>query len=412
MSERAMEGAAPGAPLGKRLQRLGFDPWLLVLALILVVIGLVMVYSSSWDISWRMYDDPNAIFRRQLSNLGIGLAAMLIAARLPLKIWRSLALPIILFTILALAIVLLVAPGLGPRRAFLGGSVQPSEMAKLALIIYLSVWMESKENRLSDWGYGFIPLMLIIGVVAGLILLQPDLSAAFTIVIVAMTMFVLAGARFSQTILITLGSGVIGYMLVRVNKTGQARWDAFLAGLVDIDQASYHVQHALQAFYNGGLIGQGLGASREKFGLLPAPHTDSVYAVLGEELGLVGVLTVLILFWMLFWRGFRIAMASRSKLGMLLASGITFWISLEAMVNMSVLLGLLPFAGNALPFFSYGGSSLVTTLTGVGILLAVSRQNMRASRPGEISAGIGVSGRNRRRRVSRVGGGRRPRRAG
>lgn len=407
-----MEGTAPGASLAKRLQRLGFDPWLLVLALILVVIGLVMVYSSSWDISWRMYDDPNAIFRRQLSNLGVGLVAMLIAARLPLKIWRSLALPIILFTIIALAIVLLVAPGLGPRRAFLGGSVQPSEMAKLALIIYLSVWMESKEDRLSDWGYGFIPLMLIIGVVAGLILLQPDLSAAFTIVIVAMTMFVLAGARFSQTILITLGSGAIGYLLVRVNKTGQARWDAFLAGLVDIDQASYHVQHALQAFYNGGLIGQGLGASREKFGLLPAPHTDSVYAVLGEELGLVGVLTVLVLFWMLFWRGFRIAMASRSKLGMLLASGITFWISLEAMVNMSVLLGLLPFAGNALPFFSYGGSSLVTTLTGVGILLAVSRHNMRESRPGEISAGIGVSGRNRRRRVSRVGRGRRPRRAG
>jgi cell division protein FtsW len=398
--------------MGTRIKRVGFDPWLLVLTLVMIVFGLVMVYSSSWDVSWRLYQDPNAIFRRQLSNLGIGLAVMLIVARLPLKIWRSLALAIILFTIVSLAVVLVVAAGGGPRRAFLGGSVQPSEMAKLALIIYLAVWMESKDKRLADWGYGFIPLMMIIGVVSGLILLQPDLSAAFTIVIVAMTMFVLAGARFSQTILITLGSAGIGYLLVRLNKTGQARWEAYVAGLVDIDQASYHVQHALQAFYNGGLIGQGLGASREKFGLLPAPHTDSVYAVLGEELGLVGVLTVLLLFWLFFWRGFRVAMASPSKLGMLLASGITFWIGIEALVNMSVLLGLLPFAGNALPFFSYGGSSLVTTLTGVGLLLAVSRHARREARPGEIRAGIGVSGRDRRRRVSRVGRGRRARKAG
>lgn len=412
MSEIVMEGAGRKRSMGTRLQRVGFDPWLLVLTLVMIVFGLVMVYSSSWDASWQLYKDPNAIFRRQLSNLGIGLAAMLLVARLPLRIWRSLALPIILFTILSLAIVLVVAAGAGPRRSFLGGSVQPSEMAKLALIIYLAVWMESKDKRLADWGYGFIPLMTIIGVVSGLILLQPDLSAAFTIVIVAMTMFVLAGARFSQTILITLGSGGIGYLLVRLNKTGQARWDAYVAGLVDIDQASYHVQHALQAFYNGGLIGQGLGASREKFGLLPAPHTDSVYAVLGEELGLIGVLTVLLLFWLFFWRGFRIAIASPNKLGMLLASGITFWIGIEALVNMSVLLGLLPFAGNALPFFSYGGSSLVTTLTGVGLLLAVSRHARREARPGEISAGIGVSGRDRRRRVSRVGRSRRARKAG
>ncbi|MGD8554178.1 MAG: FtsW/RodA/SpoVE family cell cycle protein [Anaerolineales bacterium] len=409
MSEIASTTRLPKSSLSTRLRRLGFDPWLLLLVICLLAFGLVMVYSASWDVSYRMYQDPSALLFRQMGNLALGLLAMLVAARIPLHWLRRFALPIMVFAIIALIAVLLVGGGDEPRRSFLGGSVQPSELAKLALIIYLAVWMESKEDRLADWGYGFWPLMVIVGLVGGLVLQQPDLSAAITIGVVALMMFVLAGARFIQTLLIMVGSSTVGYLLVRVNRTGIQRWEDFVAGLVDIEKASYHVQASLQAFFTGGLLGRGLGASRGKFGLLPAPHTDSIFAIVGEELGLAGALLTLALFGLFLWRGFRIASKANGKLAMLLASGISFWIGLEAFVNMSVLLGLLPFAGNALPFISFGGSSLMTTLAGVGLLLNVSRRLPVEGRIGGEVAAIDIGGWDGGRRVSRPGRRRRAR---
>ena len=387
------------------------DIWLLLVVSSMVILGLVMVYSASWDVSWRLHADPNMLFRRQLLNLTYGLAVLGVALIFPIKWLRKLALPIIGICILALLTVLLINTGDGPRRAILGASVQPSEMAKLGLIIYLSVWMESKGSRLSEWGYGFVPLMIIIGIVGGLILLQPDLSAVLTVAVVALTMFYLAGSRASQTLSIAGGSALVGYLLVRLTNTGRVRWDDYLAGLVNIEEASYHVQHSLQAFFAGGLLGRGLGASREKFGLLPAPHTDSIFAVTGEELGLAGALFVLLLFLAFLRRGFRVATLADDRLGSLLAGGITFWIGVEAFVNMSVLLGMLPFAGNALPFFSFGGSNLLATMAGVGLLLNISRNSEPKTKKAYVST-IGVGRGNRRGRVSRLGGRRRTQRAG
>ncbi len=390
------------------LQRVisNLDPWLLMLVGAMLALGLVMVYSASWDVSWRLYEDANALFRRQLVNLAYGLLVMGAATFVPLRWLRKLALPVMVLSILALLLVLVINPAGAPRRAILGASVQPSELAKLALIVYLAVWMESKGGRVSSWEYGFLPLMMIIGLVGGLILLQPDLSAVLTIAVVALIMFYLAGSRASQTLLIAAGSGIVGYLLVRVSNTGRARWDDYLAGLVDIEKASYHVQHSLQAFFAGGLIGRGLGASREKFGLLPAPHTDSIFAVVGEELGLAGALFVLLLFLALLRRGFKISSQASDRLASLLAAGVTFWIGVEAFINMSVLLGMLPFAGNALPFFSFGGSSLVANLAGVGLLLNVSRQSTLKPEKTYLAT-IGIGRGDRRRRVSRLG--RRPR---
>jgi cell division protein FtsW len=389
-----------------RHPRLRFDLWLLLVVGAMLALGLVMMYSASWDVSWRLYQDANALFRRQLVNLGYGLVVMVAAAFIPLGWLRKLAVPTMAVAILSLVVVLLINPGDEPRRAILGNSVQPSEFAKLALIVYLAVWMESKGPRLATWAYGFVPLMTIIGLVGGLILLQPDLSAVLTIAAVALTLFYLAGSRLSQTLLIAGGSATVGYLLVRVTNTGRARWADYLAGLVDIEKASYHVQHSLQAFFAGGVLGRGLGASREKFGLLPAPHTDSIFAVIGEELGLIGALFVLLLFLALLRRGFKISTSSGDRLASLIAGGVTFWIGVEAFINMSVLLGMLPFAGNALPFFSFGGSSLVVNLAGVGLLLNASRDAapLPEVRPlATIDFGRG----DRRRRVSRLG--RRPR---
>ncbi len=411
MTQRVItQDAFQESPLRKRFG-IGFDPWLFVLVAALIAFGLVMVYSSSWDVSWRLEGDPYAIFEQQVRNLVVGLIAMAVASFIPMKWIRKYALPLIAATVLMLFLVLLVNLGAEHKRAFLGGSVQPSEMAKLALIIYLAVWMESKGERLSLTGYGLAPLIMIVGLVGGLILLQPDLSAGFTVVIVAVVMFYLAGADMRQIIAMGAGGGALAFVLVRVSQVGQDRWDKYVGGLVDLEKASYHVQQSLQSFYSGGILGRGLGASRGKFGFLPAPHTDSIFAVVGEELGLIGAILVLILFCLFVWRGFRLGLNAVTKLEMLLVSGVTFWIGIEAVINMSVLLGLLPFAGNALPFFSFGGSSLVTTLAGVGLLINVSRRASRQEEERDNVATIGIGRRDRRRRVSRIGRSRRTRKA-
>ena len=390
------------APARRRRLTLGADPWLVVITIVLICFGLVMVYSASWDVSWRLLDDPNALFRSQLLHIGFGLVTLLIAAWFPIPWLRRFALLIMIGTILALVAVLIVNLGAEHKRAFIGESIQPSELAKLALIIYLAVWMESKGERLVDMGYGLMPLILIMGLVGGLILLQPDLSAGLTVGVVAVTLFYLAGARLWQVAMMMLGGSGFAYILVRVTTTGQERWKMFLGGLVDLQEASYHVQQSLQSFYSGSILGRGLGASRGKFGFLPAPHTDSIFAIVGEELGLLGALVIIALFCLFVWRGFHVALHAPTRLQKLLASGITFWIGVEALINMSVLLGLLPFAGNALPFFSYGGSSLVTTLTGVGLLLNISRKVPEAEELRGQVANLGSSGRNWRRRISRL----------
>ncbi|MEJ2569716.1 MAG: putative peptidoglycan glycosyltransferase FtsW [Anaerolineales bacterium] len=411
MTQRVItQDAFQESPLRKRFG-IGFDPWLFVLVAALIAFGLVMVYSSSWDVSWRLEGDPYAIFEQQVRNLAVGLIAMVIASFIPMKWIRKYALPLIAATVLMLFLVLLVNLGAEHKRAFLGGSVQPSEMAKLALIIYLAVWMESKGERLSLTGYGLAPLIMIVGLVGGLILLQPDLSAGFTVVIVAVVMFYLAGADMRQILAMGVGGGALAFVLVRVSQVGQDRWNKYVGGLVDLEKASYHVQQSLQSFYSGGIFGRGLGASRGKFGFLPAPHTDSIFAIVGEELGLIGAIVVLVLFCLFLWRGFRLGLNAVTKLEMLLVSGVTFWIGIEAVINMSVLLGLLPFAGNALPFFSFGGSSLVTTLAGVGLLINVSRRASRREEERDNVATIGIGGRDRRRRVSRIGRSRRTRKA-
>jgi len=394
------------ARMHRALLRFGIDPWLLIIVVTMITFGMVMVYSSTLDVSWKATGDPYAMFRNQAQNLALSVVVLLGATFFPLNWLRKLALPIIVVSILALFVVLLMGVSEGsdaPRRAFLNGSIQPSEMAKLAVIIYLAVWMESKKDKLSEWGYGLLPLMGIIAIVAALILKQPDLSAAITVVAIAFVMFYIAGASFIQTVAIVLGGAASGMGIVLITNTGRARWDAFVQGLMDIEKASYHVQRALQAFYSGGIFGRGLGASHEKFGLLPVPHTDSVFAVLGEELGLIGAITVVLLFSVFIWRGFKVSLDAKDDLCVVLGIGIVFWIGIEAFVNMSVLLGLLPFAGNALPLFSYGGSSLMVTLAGMGLLFNVSRnQKQRAGIKTDVTS-IGFSGRNRRRRVSSAG---------
>jgi cell division protein FtsW len=368
--------AAQDQSVRKKAAGLPFDGVLLVIVGALLAMGLMMVYSATFDYSYQLYGDPNTVFLLQLRSLGVGVVAMFIAARINYRWWRWLALGAMVAAVVLLGWVLIKgSSAFGAQRSLFKGSVQPSELAKFATIVYLAAWLSSKGDKIRQWSYGFIPFGMIIGFVTALILLQPDISAAATVVIVASIMFFVAGADLIQMGLVAITGGLVGWLVLQVNATGHKRLVDYLAGMQDILHASWQVQQAAIAFINGGVFGRGLGQSFQKFGFLPTPHTDSIFAIIGEELGLVGCLVVIALFVALIWRGFKIAAEAQDGLGSILAAGIVCWVAIEAMLNIAVMVGALPVAGNALPFISYGGSSLVVMMTAMGVLLSISRRS-------------------------------------
>ena len=296
---------------------------------------------------------------------------------------------------------------LGASRTLFEGSYQPSELAKLVAVIYLSVWLYAKRQSLHDVSFGLIPLGVILGIIGGLIYLQPDLSAAGTVLILGGLLFFLAGADIKQIIFLLLLAVVMGWVIVQFSATGQDRVGSFLAGLKDPTHASYHVQRSFEAVIKGGVFGVGLGQADTKLTGLPFAPTDSIFAVVAEELGLFGSVLLIALYAALIWRGLVIARRAPDMLGTLLASGITFWVAIEALINMAVMVGLMPFAGNALPFISAGGSNLVATLCAMGIMLNISRQSGEIIRTEEndwrsFGAVIDLRRGNGRRGVSRA----------
>jgi len=361
----------------------GFDMPLMVIVVALIVFGLIMLYSASWDFSRAANDgDAMYMFNRQVMWLGLGMVGAVILAFIDYHRWRQLIVPAMAFTVLMLVVVLVVSEArFNATRAIFNGSIQPSELAKLVSILYLSVWLYAKREMLKDVTFGLIPLGVILGFVGGLIYLQPDLSAAATVLMLGGLLFFLAGGDMKQIGGLLIVAGIVAYSVVSVSLTGQQRVQDFVTGIKDPLQASYHVRRSFEAIVNGGWFGVGIGKSLSKVTGLPVPPTDSIYAVVVEELGWVGGVGLIFLFGALVWRGLVIARRAPDMLGTLIASGLVIWIGLEALINMAVMVGLLPFAGNALPFVSAGGSNLVTTLAALGILFNVSRQGSAAHVP-------------------------------
>jgi cell division protein FtsW len=255
--------------------------------------------------------------------------------------------------------------------------------------------------------FGLIPLGVILGIIGGLIYLQPDLSAAGTVLILGGLLFFLAGADIKQIVFLLVLAVFMGWIIVQFSATGQDRVSSFLAGWKDPTHASYHVQRSFEAVIKGGVFGVGLGQADTKLTGLPFAPTDSIFAVVVEELGLFGSTLLIALYAALIWRGLVIARRAPDMLGTLLASGITFWVGIEALINMAVMVGLMPFAGNALPFISAGGSNLVSTLCAMGIMLNISRQSGEIVRTEEndwrsFGAVIDLRRGNGRRGVSRA----------
>lgn len=389
----------------RRPLRLGLDVPLLLASITLVVFGLLMVYSASWDFAWQIRGDPTYTFKRQLLWLVLGSIIAVFLAWFNYRFLRRLVIPAMFFTILALVAVLIIGDErLGASRGLLGGSIQPSELAKLVVIIYLAVWLDNRRERIQDVSFGLVPLGVILGILGGLILLQPDLSAVLTIFLLGGMMFFLAGGDLKQ-IAVLLIFGLLAVFIIYVSSafpTAKERIDTFLAGLQDLMKSSDHVKRSIEAFTKGGWFGVGIGKSETKLLGLPFPHTDSIFAVVGEETGVFGSVTLVLLYMVVMWRGLVIAQNAPDRLGRILAGGLTFWLMSEATINMAVMLGLMPFAGNALPFISAGGSSLVVCLAAVGILTNIARQSVVLKEREERTFGAVVDLRrgDRRRRVS------------
>jgi cell division protein FtsW len=380
---------------------------LLLIMIVFVVFGLLMVFSASWDYSLIWYDDPMYQFHRQIIWMAMGIIGAIVISFLDYHNWRKLALLAMLGTIGTLVLVLLLNETVnGAVRTMLQGSLQPSEAAKIVTVLYLSVWMYSKREQLHDVQWGLIPLAVIIGIICGLIFLQPDISAAITIFLLGGLLFFLGGGDMKQIITLLILAIIVIVVVIRISSTGQSRIENFVMGLKDLTKASDHVIYSFEAIVKGGWFGVGIGLASTKLVGLPFAPTDSIFAVIAEELGLVGAVSTVLLYVLLVWRGLRIAYKAPDMLGSLLAAGLTLWIGTEALINILVMVGLMPFAGNALPFISVGGSNLVSSFMAIGIIMSVSRQSQPQAETDEwrnFGASLDLRGRNRRRSLSRLG---------
>ena len=373
-------------------------PLIIILASLLLI-GLMMVYSSSFDFGYAVFDQPTYFFGRQILWALLGTAGMIVMMSIDYRTWRRFSVPLMAGTLLLLILLLIVGQErLGSVRFFFGGSVQPSELCKLIIIIYVADWLSSKEERLQMVTYGLIPFAILIGVVAGLIVMQPDFSTAILIVVTAIAMFFIAGADVLQLAIGFIVGGVTFAVLIRRSLHAVERINAYLASLFG-GEVNYHVQQNLSALKAGGLSGVGLGNGDFKLGILPLAHNDSIFAVLGEELGLIGCLLVVGLFAALAYRGFQISLEATDDFGTVLAAGLTCWLIFQALINIAVTTNTLPFTGIPLPFVSYGGTSLTVSMTGVGLLLGISRGNLE-ERSEEESARYDFGRRDGRPRIS------------
>ncbi len=420
------------------------DYFLVAIVGALAVIGLLLVYSVSFGPNLQSGDDPFALVEKDALWLVIGLLVMVIAMRLDYHLLQRFAVPLMGFTVICLVLVLFLGQDVqGARRWFLGGSFQPGELAKIATVIYIATWVTSKGTKLRQILYGLVPFSILVGVVAGLIALEPNYSTALLIAFTAFAMFFIAGADALQFGL----SGLIGTLtavgLLSQSPRAMDRVSLLWTDVFKIpsDQV-WQLEQTLLALASGGIFGKGLGTGGGQYGYVPLAHSDGIFAIWGEETGLIGTWLLVGLILLLAYRGFRIASKAPDDFGRVLAAGITFWITLQAFVNIGVVTQLLPFTGQPLPFISYGGSALVTALAGIGLLLSISRGKPvpvvvkstprvpSASRvpendarkaprtaaafdfrvPKQNDASLDYGGRNRRTRVPAVGRSTKPRR--
>lgn len=384
---RSSSGRA-GAPAAARR---GAD-WVFIGAvLLLTALGLVMAYSTTFFWSQVKEGNPLTIFSRQLLYAGVGLVGLVFFSWLDYGILRRFAVWIMAGCLAALIAVLLFGDDVfGARRTLLNGSVQPSELVKLGVIIYAAAWLASRRDQVRSLSNGLMPFGVIVGAVSFLIVVQPDLSTTAVIVIVAMAMFFMAGASWQQLGLVMLIAVSAFLVLVTVVPHAAVRVNEFIKVWRAPSEMDYHIRQTLITLGGGGLFGNGIGAGGQKFGYLPTPHTDSVMAVLGDEMGLLGLTITLGLFVIFAWRGLRIAQTADTAFGSFIVIGVVIWVIGQMLLNVMAIMAIIPFTGVPVPFLSFGGSSLVSLLIACGVVTSVARGS-RMLKGREIEAGLSVA---------------------
>ena len=371
--------ALPWPSSSQRARKLvALDHTLVVITLALSLAGLVMVFSASAVVAGNRFQDPSYFLKRQLAWLVLGLALMHITSRIDYAVRKKLAVPLLAVTGGLLLLVLIPSVGVlakGARRWLRAGPVllQPTEIAKVVTVIYLAAYLAAKEERLLSFQKGVLPPLILVGAVCGLILLQPDLGNVVVIGTVMFCLLFLAGAKLSHLAGLVLCGVPVVLGLILSSSYRRQRLMTFLAPWKDASDAGFQVTQSFLAFGSGGPFGVGLGEGKQKLFFLPEAHTDFVLALVGEELGFLGTAALMMLFLAFVIRGFSIAARARMPFGYFLGMGITLLIATQTLINAGVVTGLLPTKGLTLPFVSYGGSSLVISLIGVGILLSISR---------------------------------------
>ncbi len=346
---------------------------------VLNVIGLVMVLSASSVQSLSNYGSAWFFFERQLLWCTLGVVAFVVLARVDYRMWRKYVTPLLIVSVGLLLLVLVPGIGImvsGSRRWLGVGAIriQPSEIAKLALLLYCADVMARREKDLHDWRLVLRPVLLVFAVIALLVMREPDMDSTIVLALIVGTALIVGGIRAKH--LVVIGSTGVGLaaVLAIAEPYRRARVFTFLDPLADKSNAGYQITQSLIALGSGGWTGVGLGASRAKWMFLPNAHTDFIFAIIGEELGLVGCLIVVGLFLAFAVLGTRVAMHAPDRFGMLLAAGVTVWVVGQAVINIGAVIGLLPVSGIPLPFVSFGGSALLFTMAAAGLLANVARQ--------------------------------------
>ena len=363
------------------------DMTLLVTVVGLLGIGLVAVYSATVQQA-AFAGNPASWFRRQLMWAGLGVVVMLGVSRVPYLWWRRLAVPLLLATVgLLLAVLVLGQPVFGSRRFLFGPRGQPAEVAKFALVVYAASWLASRRDRLHDVSYGLIPFSVIVGGVAGLVAIQPDLSTAMLLGVIGVVLFFVAGADLRQMAAMTVVGGVTSALLIAFSSHAQERIRQFLAVWRGDLEERTQLAMVVNALQQGGWFGRGPGMLQYP---IPSIHNDFILAAIGHAFGLMGLTLVLALFAVLIYRGYLIAAHAPDAFAHFLALGMTTWLAVQALLNAGVTVALLPPTGLTLPFVSYGGSSLVMSAAAVGVLLHLSQYTpARVKRDASVTVGRG-----------------------
>ena len=355
------------------------DKTLLAIMIVLMLTGLLTLFSATY---YKAVDsgDPLSEVKKQLFGAAVGAAAMCFTTRMPYQFWGKRRV-VMIGVALSLALLTLVAiPGIGVyingsrRWLSLGGvSFQPGEFAKYAAVLFMAMALTARGRRIEKFWKGILPVLAVPGVMFLLILQQPNLSTAGTIIIVSVLMVMLAGAKWKHMLALGAGGLALGAYYAWSEEYRRERLLSFMNPFAKMSDEGYQLSQSLIAFGSGGLFGMGLGQGRQKYAYLPYPESDFIFAIVGEDFGLAGCLVVILLFIAFLLAGMRIAMTCDDKFGCLLAAGITGMISVQAFINMGVVVGVLPTTGLPLPFFSAGGTSLSITMAAVGIVLNISR---------------------------------------